>query len=117
MDAIRLDVLRFQIGDQLIQPRLFGRRCLKRRLCLLVQRLYDGVGIAVRAEEAAQHHPHGVACRAPDGVVQPFLIRKAQRGQRGPPQGGPDALGVEHQTVHIKNNTFYHCAKSSFLSL
>ena len=51
---------------------------------------------------------------AAGGFVQPLLIRKAQPGQCGFPQGGPDALGVEHQPVHIKNNTFYHCAKAPF---
>jgi hypothetical protein len=108
------NVLRFQIGDEFIQTRLFGRRCLKGRLRLRVQGIHDGIGVAVRAVEAAQHGPHGIACRAARGSVQPFLIRKAQCGQCGLPQGGPDALGVEHQPVHIKNNTFYHCAKAPF---
>ena len=45
--------------------------------------------------------------------------RQTQRGARGFPQGIPQALGVKHQPVHIKNNAFYHrChpfAKHNFL--
>ena len=82
------DVPLLQPGQNLVQAGLFGRRGQKGRLTLLVQGLDDAVGVAVRPIEPAQHRPHGVACGAAGGFVQPLLIRKAQPGQCGFPQGG-----------------------------
>lgn len=102
------DVLRIQPCQNFVQSGLFGRRCLKRLFRLCVQRLDDGVRVAVFPVEAAQHRPHGVPCRAAGGNVQPFLIRKPKGGKCRLPQGSPDPLGVKHQAVHIKNNAVDH---------
>ena len=102
------DVLLAEPAEQLIQPGLFGRGGGKGNVRLLLQGKADGVGVAVLPQKAPQHLAHGFPGGAPGGSVQPLRIGKPQGGKCRLPQGRPDALGVKHQSVHIKNDALDH---------
>ena len=98
-----------QRGQQLLQTLFAGYapgKALVPQLPDLVQHLLRVAG-DVLGHMAAQVVPRQAAS---PGLKLLHIRgqRQAQRGARGFPQGIPQALGVKHQPVHIKNNAFYH---------
>ena len=107
------DVVGVQPRQKLVKARHLGHGLGESLVGQPVQLFHDARSGAAVAVEAAEHIAGAGSCRAPGGLREAFLIRKAELCQRWRPAGIPDALGVEHQPVHVENNALYHKTSSS----
>ena len=106
------DVMFVQPGQKLVEAGHFGDRLVEGFIGQPVQLLHDAHGGAVLAVEAPQHIAAAGLGGAAGSLREAILAGQAEFCQCRLPADVPDALGVEHQPVHIKNNTLYHNASS-----
>ena len=95
-----------QILQQFLQPRLAGNAPVKLLIPVAPDLLQQFPGRA--AIEFGNVRPQAVPRQAAAAAVKRLRrVGQTQFAAAGNPEGVPDALGIKHQTVHIKNDALH----------